>query len=72
MNSQNTALRNRAGYVRLTEPEQKELAREFLETGDDAAQRRFGINKYTLARAALGCEIQVGSAAVIRQGLVGR
>jgi hypothetical protein len=64
--------KTKAGYVVLNEAERGEVQRAILEEGDLGASKRFGISKFTLMRAALGCEIQVGSAAVIRQGLVGR
>jgi hypothetical protein len=67
-----TAKKNASGQVRLTEDEQKELTRDFLEEGDDAVARRYGLAKGTLARAALGAPIQVGTAAVIRAGLTGQ
>lgn len=65
-------LRNReskSGYTSLDEPSLIKLRHFLAEHGDGAAEKHFGVNKLTIARAAAGLNIQHGSAVVIRQGL---
>jgi hypothetical protein len=61
--------KSKTGYVTLEEPERARLGKYIADEGDGPAARHFGISKFTLARAAIGCAVQVGSALVIRTGL---
>jgi hypothetical protein len=60
---------SKSGYAPLDNESLASLRRFLCENGENVAARHFGLNKQTLARAAVGLDIQHGSAVVIRQGL---
>ncbi len=60
-----TSDRNETGHVTLTPAAATELREHMLEVGDRAAIQRFGLTRFSLARAAARLPVQFATAEVI-------
>lgn len=64
--------KGRSGYVVLKDGERDELVLQLRAEGDERLAKEIGASKYALVRAAVGLEVQAGTAALVRGWMHGR
>jgi hypothetical protein len=63
-------IKNKSGYVTLSQAEQSKLRRLIFELGERPLARHFGgVSSFTVIRAAAGCELVPANSIVLRSRL---